>query len=327
MSPMAADAQGGVVLALDVGGTKFAVGLVTSDGAVLVVDREPTPYGAAADAETLWTALSGLIDRVVALSADRPVLGVGAGCGGPMSWPAGEVSPLNIPSWRGFPLRARLAERFPGVPVRLHNDAICAVIGEHWLGAGRGRDNVMGMVVSTGVGGGLILGGRAVDGTSGNAGHVGHVVVVPGGQKCGCGGRGCLEAETRGPRIAGWAVRMGWEPPAGTADHPSARDLAESARAGDAVAIEAFARAGRLLGLGIASAVALLDLDLVAIGGGISQAGPLLFDPLHLSYREHARIHYAKRVPIVRAELDQGAGLVGAAALVLHGDRYWSPPD
>ncbi len=321
-----------VVLALDLGGTKFAAGVVDDTGAVLAADRTPTPYGADAGAESLWVALSSVIDRVLTCAAEvtggavtaDTIEGVGIGCGGPMSWPDGEVSPLNIPSWRKFPLRARLAARFPEVPVRIHNDAICAVVGEHWLGAGRGHDNVMGMVVSTGVGGGLILGGHAIDGATGNAGHVGHIVVVPGGQPCGCGGHGCVEAECRGPRVAEWAVRHGWQAPAGTADHPSARDLADDARAGDRVAVEAFDRAGRLLGLGIASAVALVDVDLVTIGGGLSQAGPLLFDPLHRSYAEHARIYYAQEVPIIPAALDQQAGLVGAAALIVQGERYWS---
>lgn len=313
------------VLALDIGGTKLAAGIVGPAGEVLVSDRIETPYGEGADAEAVWRAVQSQTDRVLAKAAGVKIAGVGIGCGGPMSWPAGIVSPLNLPAWRDFPLLDRVAERFPGLPVRLHNDAMCAVAGEHWLGASRGHDNVMGMVVSTGVGGGLILGGRAINGATGNAGHIGHIVVVPGGQVCGCGGRGCVEAETRGPRVAEWAVRTGWKPPAGTEHHPSARDLADDARGGDPIAREAFARAGRLLGLGIASAVALLDVSVVTVGGGLSRAGPLLFDPLRLAYREHARIHYARDVQILAAALDQAVGLVGAAALVLRGDRYWSP--
>src|SRR5690606_29509347 len=113
------------------------------------------------DAETLWGALCGLIDEV---GAPEDLVGVGVGCGGPMIWPAGEVSPLNIPGWRNFPLRERLSRRFPGLPVRIHNDAVCLAVAEHWRGAGRGSANMLGMVVSTGVGGGLILGGRLIDG-------------------------------------------------------------------------------------------------------------------------------------------------------------------
>ncbi len=310
------------VLAIDVGGTKYAAGLVAPDGTVVSSRRVPTPQGA--DAETLWLALESLIDAVVDDAGGSTVDGVGVGASGPMEWPAGLLSPLNIPGWRAFPLLARIAAKLPGVPVRIHNDAICLALAEHWRGAGRGHDNMIGMVVSTGVGGGLILGGRAVDGATGNAGHIGHIVVVPDGQACGCGGRGCLEAETRGPRVTAWAVREGWQPPADTEANPSARDLAHSARAGDPIAIGAYERAGSLLGLGIASAVALTDVDLVVIGGGLSQAGPLLFGPLRASYRRHARIDFARSVSVVPAELNQDAGLVGAAALVARADRYWS---
>ena len=101
--------------------------------------------------------------------------GVGVGCGGPMRWPEAEVSPLNIPAWRGFPLRRWLREMFAGLPVRVHNDAICMAIGEHWRGAGAGARSLLGMVVSTGVGGGLVLDGHLYSGPTGNAGHVGHV--------------------------------------------------------------------------------------------------------------------------------------------------------
>lgn len=320
-----------MILALDLGGTKFAVGVFDAAGSIVATDRVPTPYGRRADAEALWDALVTVTDRVLATAGVTRVEGIGAGCSGPMSWPEGVVSPLNIAAWQRFPLRPRLLERFGGVPVRLHNDAICAVVGEHWQGTGQGHDNMLGMVVSTGVGGGLILGGRAINGATGNAGHVGHIVVVPGGQECGCGGRGCLEAEVRGPRIAEWAVRLGWRPPAGTEEHPSARDLAEDARGGDPVAVEGFARAGRLLGLGIASAVAATDVDLVTIGGGIAASGDLLFGPLRLAYAEHAKIHFARDVTVVPASLDSKladqqatAGLVGAAGLLLGGDRYWS---
>ena len=157
-----------LVLAVDIGGTKLAVGVVDEEGRVLESRRAPNPNPPTGDGEALLRALLALIDE---LATDRAALtGVGIGCGGPMRWPAGEVSPLNIPSWRDFPLRARLAEELK-LPVRIHNDAICVAIAEHWRGAGVGADNVLGMVVSTGVGGGLILGGRLIDGASGNAGN------------------------------------------------------------------------------------------------------------------------------------------------------------
>ncbi|GAB3908130.1 hypothetical protein GCM10027612_82130 [Microbispora bryophytorum subsp. camponoti] len=192
---------------------------------------------------------------------------------------------------------------------------------------------MLGMVVSTGVGGGLILGGRLIDGGTGNAGHIGHVVVDPEGPPCGCGGNGCLEAIARGPGLAAWALAQGWSPgdaategdlyrEEGTA---TARRLAADAAAGDTIALAAMARAGRALGVAIASAVNLCDLDLVTVGGGLSQAGDLLFGPLEEALREHTRMEFAGRVRVVPAALGQDAGLVGAAALVIEGDRYWSP--
>ncbi|MGW4662379.1 ROK family protein [Streptosporangium sandarakinum] len=358
------------VLAVDVGGTKFAVALVDPTGNVQEARRVATPPGG--DAAALWETLVDLIGSVLRTAGrddlgSGMVAGVGVGCGGPMTWPEGEVSPLNMPGWRGFPLRARLASRFPGVPVRVHNDAVCLAVAEHWRGAGRGSADMLGMVVSTGVGGGLILGGRLIDGGSGNAGHIGHVVVDPDGPECRCGGRGCLEAVARGPGLAAWAVEQGWVPGAversgqpyagpdvppygeavaepdtghgtgpGQAEEPgtgpdyveetaaSGRRLALDAAAGDEIALAALDRAGRALGVAIASAVNLCDLDVVTVGGGLSQAGPLLFEPLRAALREHARMGFARRVKVVPAALGQDAGLVGAAALVLAADRYWS---
>lgn len=309
------------VLAVDIGGTKLAAALVEPDGRVTAQDRAPTPNVPGVDGEKLWRAVEALLAKLVAGAGDPPLAGVGVGCGGPMTWPAAEVSPLNIPAWRGFPLRERLRARYPGLPVRIHNDAVCVAIGEHWLGAGRGHDNVLGMVVSTGVGGGLMLGGRLVNGASGNAGHIGHVIVEPGGPPCGCGGRGCLEAVARGPGLVAWALEQGWRP--GSADATGV-ELTGDARRGDPVAGAAMRRAGRALGIAIASATHLCDLEVAAIGGGLSQAGRLLFDPLEEAFGEHARMEFARRLRIVPAELGQVAGLVGAAALVYAQDRYWS---
>ncbi|MEV0614976.1 ROK family protein [Nonomuraea sp. NPDC050404] len=327
-----------MILAIDIGGTKLAAGLVGHDGTVAEVRRAATPQGA--DAETLWRALTDLISPLGVSGVE----GVGVGCGGPMTWPDGVVSTLNIPGWRGFPLRARLAARFPGLPVRLHNDAICLAVAEHWRGAGRGYGDMLGMVVSTGVGGGLILNGRLVHGRTGNAGHIGHVVVEPeGGPRCGCGGHGCLEAVARGPALAMWALEQGWTPGAASASGGAAlpggattlvsvgvedravtaRGLAADARAGGPVAVRAMRRAGRALGIAIASTTHLCDLDLVTIGGGLSQAGEPLFGPLEEALREHARMEFARRVKVLPAALGQESCLIGAAALLLAGDAYW----
>jgi glucokinase len=296
------------VLAIDIGGTKMAAAIVDADGAVVRRDRTPTVP------TDPWPGFAEMLDVLV---DGEPIEGVGIGCGGPMTWPAGEVSPLNIPGWRGFPLRARLTERYPGVPVRLHNDAVAFAAAEHWRGAAQGVNDMIGMVVSTGVGGGLVLGGHVVDGASGNAGHIGHVVADPDGPMCVCGGRGCLEAIARGPATVAWAQERG----STAVDGPS---LARLAADGDDVASAALARSGRAVGSVVGSVAALLDVRVVVVGGGLSQSGPAFWDPLQEAFDEQARLPYLAGARVVPPALGGDAGLVGAAALVLAGDRYWS---
>jgi glucokinase len=313
---------GDPVLAIDVGGTKIAVGVVEPGGRLASWAQTETPRGL--EAEQLWRTLDVLCTNLLAeqrIDARSGLAGVGCGCGGPLDWPVGRVSPLNIPAWRSFPLRERLHERFGGIPVRLHNDAICMAVGEHWRGAGRGRRNLLGMVVSTGVGGGLVLDGRLINGATGNAGHIGHVVVDPAGPFCTCGGRGCLEAIARGPALAAWAQGEGWRP---GQTEVTAKDLADDAAQGHPIGVAAMRRAGGALGIAIASAVHLCDVEVVSIGGGLAQAGPLLFEPLEEALRTHAGLDYARDVPVVAATLGQSAGLIGAAALIFASDRYWA---
>lgn len=308
-------------LAIDIGGTKLAAAVAEPGGRLATWAQVPTPHDV--DAEQLWRTVEALLDRVLSEARVTPagLAGVGAGCGGPMQWPAGVVSPLNIPAWREFPLRARLRDRFGAIPVRVHNDAVCLAAAEHWRGAGRGRRNMLGMVVSTGVGGGLILDSRLVSGASGNAGHIGHVVVDEDGPMCLCGARGCLEAIARGPALVAWAQGQGWHQ--GRPD-ATARDLADDAAHGHPVGLAAMRRAGRALGIAIAAATYLCDLEVVSIGGGLSQAGAVLFDPLEETLRAHARLKFAREVRVVPAALGQNGGLVGAAALIFAGDLYWA---
>jgi glucokinase len=227
-------------------------------------------------------------------------------------WPSGEVSPLNTPAWRGFPLRKRLAEEFGVDRVLIHNDAIGLTVGEHWKGAGSGTSNLLGVTVSTGVGGGLILDGRLYHGYSGNAGHVGHVVVDPDGGPCSCGGRGCVETIAGGPHLAQWARENGWDAPA----EADAKELADAANAGSDVALRAFRRCATAVATMIASVGAVCDLDLVVIGGGVAKSGALLFDPLHETLATYARLDFLRGLRVLPAELGGDAGLVGAAALL-----------
>jgi glucokinase len=257
------------VLALDIGGTKLAAAVVSADGTLLAQARTTTPV--TRDPDGLFAELERLCRRVLEQAA-QPVSKIGVGCGGPMRYPDGIVSPLNIPAWRDFPLGARLGETF-GRPWVVDNDAKALVLGERWQGAGRGlqASNLLGMVVSTGVGGGLVLNGRLVHGQHGNAGHVGHVIVWPDGPPCGCGARGCLEAVASG---TGLARRLAAAVAEGRATSltsgATAAEIAAAARADDAVAAELYRTAGEALGRGIASAAALLDLERVILGGSIA---------------------------------------------------------
>jgi glucokinase len=277
------------VLALDIGGTKLAAGVVTRAGAVLVQEREATDRG------DPWPGVEGLVRSVMAQarSVGAPPVAVGVGCGGPMA-PGGEhVSPLNIAGWRRFPLRARLAE-LTGLPVAIDNDAKALARGEGWLGAAAGETCYLAMVVSTGVGGGIVLDGRLLDGLSGNAGHIGHVIVVgEGGRRCGCGSYGCLEAEASGLAIEAVTGRPPAEAPLAVRH-----------------------RAGLLTGRAVASVAALLDLRLAVVAGSVALGyGEPFFAAAQAELERCCRIEFAAGAVIRPAGLGANAPLLGAAAV------------
>lgn len=295
-----------LTLALDVGGTKIAAGLVDADGTLVHRAQQPTPDG---DAEGVWAVAEALLADALQ-KADGDVTGVGISSAGPIDLPGGTVSPINITEWQRFPIVARVAA-MTGRPVRLGGDGICMALGERWRGAGRGAQFMLGMVVSTGIGGGLVLDGAPYDGRTGNAGHVGHVVVDPDGGPCTCGGRGCVETVASGPHLAAWARAHGWDAPPGA----DAKELAVAATAGDPVALAAFRRGATAVAATIASVAAVCDLDLVVVGGGVAKSGALLFDPLREALASYAGLDFIRGLRVLPAELGGDAGLVGAAAL------------
>jgi len=307
----------GVVLAIDIGGTKLAAGLVRSDGEV--VGGESTPTRGSGSASALFGDLVALCNDVLANAGLQPshLAGVGVGCGGPMLYPEGRVSPLNIPAWRDFPLRASLRQRY-GRRVVVDNDAKAFALGEHWLGAGRGARCLLGMVISTGVGGGIVENGRLIHGARGNAGHVGHVIAFPNGPRCECGARGCVEAIASGTGLARRArdasARGGWPdlPPEATA-----AEIAQAARGDNRVARRLIEEAGIAVGRGVAAAAVLLDIDRVVVGGGVAAgAGDLLLEPLRRELARTARLEFCRDVTVSLSELGVSAALAGAAALI-----------
>ena len=299
----------GRVLAVDVGGTKLSAGVVTSEGEVLSEAKTATGVPGPADGEALFARLvrlcrDALDDASVAVDA------IGCGCGGPMRYPEGIVSPLHIPAWRKFPLRDRLIATF-GHPCVVDNDAKAMALGEWWLGAGRGKRHLLGMVVSTGVGGGLIVDGRLLHGVHGHAGHIGHVNVARDGVRCECGARGCVTAYAAG---TGLATRYR----EATGQQRSAAEIAELARKGDATAAALYADAGDALGRAIASVEALCDLEIVVVGGSVAlRAWDLLGPTLEASLRASARFEFTRNIHVAQAQLGDRAGLLGAACLAL----------
>ncbi|WP_329129412.1 ROK family protein [Streptomyces sp. NBC_01476] len=303
-------ATGPLVAALDIGGTKIAGALVDAQGRLVARALRPTP--AAEDGETVMRAVGEVVAGLRAAPQWPAAVAVGIGSAGPVDAAHGTVSPVNVPGWREFPLVPRVAEAAGGLPVVLTGDGVAMTAAEHWQGAARGYDNALCMVVSTGVGGGLVLGGTLLPGPTGNAGHIGHISVDLDGDPCPCGSRGCVERIASGPNIARRAVESGWRPPQGTA--PTAAAVASSARAGDPLAIASFDRAAKALAAGIAATATLVEIHVAVIGGGVANAGPLLFDPLRDHLTHYATLSFAAGVEVVPAKLGTDAGLVGAAA-------------
>ena len=280
--------RGPAVLAVDVGGTKLAAAIVDGAGTLHARTESPT---VGEGPEGLFDALCAVVDRVL---ADAPLApeAVGVGCGGPMTAHGECVSPVNIPQWRGFPLRARLADRYRW-PVHVDNDAKALALGEGWGGAARGRRDYVALVVSTGVGGGIVCDGRLLDGRAGNAGHLGHVIVDPRGHRCGCGALGCLEAEASGTAILRITGRPASEAP------PEVR-----------------VRTGRLVGRALASVMNLLDVPLALVAGSVALGfGDVFFDAANAELRRCARLDFSVGARIEPAGCGAEGPLVGAAAV------------
>lgn len=290
------------VLALDVGGTKLAAAVVGGDGSMLATDRRPT---VASDGDALFDVVTDLLgsvrERAVQDGLDpRSIAALGVGCGGPMTTRSGSVgitvSPLNIPQWRAFPLEDRLAD-WSGAPTFVDNDAKALALGEGWIGAAVGNRNYLAIVVSTGVGGGIVLDGRLLDGEAANAGHIGHMIVDPLGRSCPCGARGCLEAHISGTAIASATGR------------PAAQATFEERIV-----------AGRLLGRAVASACNLLDLRLAVVAGSVALGfGAVFFDAANDELARCARLEFARGARVVPAGRGADGPIVGAAAVGLRG--------
>ena len=288
-----------VVLAIDIGDSKLAAGLMTMKGELL--DREDVDIDFGMNAEALFASLNtiaqGQLERARTHHNGRPAA-VGVGCAGPVRPDVVAVSPIHIPAWRSFPLRSKLAS---ATALNVYGDlgAKALALAEGWLGAAQGRQNFLAMVVASTVDGGIVLNGQLMDGASGNAGHVGHVVVEPNGRRCLCGSRGCLEAEASGPAIEAITGRTHREP-----------------------TYEIMQRTGRLVGRAVASVCNMLDLDLAVVGGSVALGfGATFFNSAQETLDEHAQLSFSRSARIIPARLGGRGPLIGAGAVGVRGLR------
>lgn len=314
-------------LGIDIGGTNLVVGAVSVDGSRVIGEHsQPTDAGRGPDAvvSDLVTMARATIARVAALDPDGEVVGVGIGSPGPLDTARGVVLETPNLGWKEMPLRDRLGAALD-LPAVLDNDANCAVLGECWVGAGRGARFAIGMTIGTGIGGGLVLDGRLYHGAGDSAGEIGHMTIDVDGRRCNCGNYGCLEAYASGPAIAMRAVeqlRAGLESRLTTMSDDdfaaiTAQTVFEAARAGDDVALDVVRDTAHYLGVGLANLLNIFNPELVVIMGGVTQAGDALFEPLQ---REVARRAFRSAVDscrIVPGTLTGLAGVYGAAKVFL----------
>ena len=299
-----------LALAVDFGGTKVEAALVDDRGRLVPGTRHRSATGATASSDELEAAVSHVVSAARASLPERCLARRRRRRRGRPGRRRTGTSPHSTSrSGAGYPLRDLIAGLVPEAPVTLRIDGLCIALAEYWVGAGRNATNLLGMIVSTGVGGGLVLGGRAAPSPTGNGGHIGHVEVGGFDDVCACGGRGCLEAVASGPRTVAWARMQGFTGETG-------EDLSIAHAAGDPIAIAAVERAGTAIGHAVASAANLLDLDVVAIGGGFSRVSPALFEHARAALVERSAFPFVARVQVVPSGLSDEGPLVGAAALV-----------
>jgi len=300
----------GAALAVDVGGTKIAVGLVTEDGQILEQDQCPTePQRGPQDGLKRITAmLRGCLSR-------RPGLllsGIGIGCTGPVDAASGKLGPNNfLVGWENVSLQERLSAEF-GLPAATENDADAAALAETLWGAGRGAARCIYITVSTGIGGGLVIDGRLYRGVDGAHPEFGHHMIdpsaVPAGQSCFCGMTGCWESLASGPAMAAWFQAQG----GGQAD---ARQICALARQGDALARRSVEREGRYLGLGLANLITLFTPDVIVLGGGVMESWPMFEAAVRETIRTSCGLVPHEKTRLARASLGVQTGLAGAGAV------------
>jgi len=298
-----------VALAIDIGGTKLEAALVTAAGEVVAASRVRRPTGHEIDQAGLRVAVADAVAAALAaLPAGARLIGAGIGSAGPVDLVQGTIGPVNMPHARGFALVAAVRDALaaaghPEVEVALRHDGGALALAEAWIGATAGTRASLSIVVSTGVGGGFVVGGRPMSGASGNAGHLGQT-------RAEAWDGLTLEEVASGPSSAAWARTQGW---AGT----TGEDLGRDAAAGDPIARSAIERSATAVGRALADAATLVDLDAIAIGGGFSRVSADYVELVAAAAAASAALPYSQATRIVRTGLGDEGPLIGAAALIV----------
>lgn len=312
----------GLTIGVDIGGTKVAAGVVDEDGNILKTSRVPTP-------QTAEGVIDGIANAVREASAEYTVDAVGVGAPGYVDDKRATVLFTPNLSWRHEPLKDRVEQRI-GLPVVVENDANAAAWGEYRFGAGQGHGDVVCITLGTGLGGGIIIGGKLHRGRFGVAAEFGHIRMVPDGLLCGCGNQGCWEQYASGSALVRYARQRAAATPEnagillglgdGTPEGVQGKHVSAAARQGDPVAIDSFRELARWAGAGLADLASLFDPGAFIVGGGVSDEGELVLDPIRKSYRRWlVGGNWRPQAQVLAAQLGNKAGMVGAADLARQG--------
>ncbi len=310
-------------IGVDIGGTNIKIALVDFEGKIVYSNTTPTraELGYEAGVNSIKQAIRDLMTETNA--SQETIEAIGFGLPGQIDYKEGIVKNLpNIPGWVNIPLAHMIEEEF-SIPTRLDNDVRCAALGELNFGAGQGCENLICITVGTGIGSGIVLNGKLVRGASNAAGEIGHIKLsIDDGPLCGCGDYGCFEAYASGPSI----VTMAKEYISGgkSAKYKEmASDgiitpyiVAQAALQGDAVSIQIFKQIGKIIGVGLASVVNLLNPEKIIIGGGVADAGEILLEPIRKTILDRAMPIQGSTVKVVPAQLANTAGVIGASLLI-----------
>ena len=302
--------------AVDIGGTKIAVGMVTESGRLLARTECPTaPERGPSDGLARIAAML----RQTAAQAGQELMGIGIGCTGPVDPQAGTIGNVEfLPGWEGADIAGEVSHVF-SIPVALENDADAAALGEAAWGVGRGAHSLVYVTVGTGIGGGLVLGGQLYRGVSGAHPEIGHHVIDPSGPACSCGAHGCWESLASGPAMVRW-ISDTFPNSASPARGLDAEGIFVAAGRGEPHALAAVAREGFYLGLGLANLITLFTPDVIALGGGVMRSRHLFWDTVQSTIRSACGFVPFEQVRLTPAALEPDTALVGAACAWLH--RY-----